>query len=70
MNQEKIFDHWLRIVAVIVAIVGLVLTIDGFFVDPTGQIHHSVLIYFGEVLLFVGVVPVIEFYTKHKEKNK
>lgn len=70
MNGKYLFDHWLRIVALIIALVGLVLTIDGFIQDPAGQIHHSVLIYFGEGLIFVGVTPIIEFYTRTRDKDK
>lgn len=70
MNGKDIFDKWLRIVALIVAIVGLTLTIEGFLIGPTGQIHHSVLIYFGECLLFIGCVPIIEYFAQDKSKNK
>lgn len=68
MNGKHIFDHWLRVVAILLILVGLILTIDGFIMDPSGQIHHSVLIYFGEILIFVGSVPIIEHYTKIKDK--
>ncbi len=61
-------DYWLRIVAVLVIIVGLILTIEGFLIAPQGEIHHSVLIYFGECLIFVGCVPIVEIYTMDKEK--
>lgn len=70
MNGKDLFDKWLRIVALVVAIVGLTLTIEGFLIDPAGQIHHSVLIYFGECLLFIGSVPIIEYYVQYKDKNK
>lgn len=70
MKGKDIFDKWLRIVALIVAIVGLTLTIEGFLLDPAGQIHHSVLIYFGECLLFIGCVPIIEYLAQDKDKNK
>lgn len=70
MNKKHLFDHWLRIVAILVVIVGLVLTIEGFMIDPKGQIHHSVLIYFGQCLIFVGAVPIIELHTREKEKKK
>ena len=68
--MKGLFDKWLRIVAFIVAVVGLVLTIEGFLLAPSGQIHHSVLIYFGECLLFIGSVPIIEYYVQDKDKDK
>lgn len=70
MNNKLFFDHWLRIVAMLLVIVGLVLTIEGFLIDPKGQIHHSVLIYFGQCLIFCGAVPIIELYSRDKEKKK
>lgn len=70
MKNKGFFDKWLRIIALIVALVGLALTIEGFILEPPGQIHHSVLIYFGECLVFIGCVPVIEYYTKDKDKGK
>lgn len=70
VKKKHIFDRWLSIVALMVAIVGIVLTIEGFMVDPQGEIHHSVLIYFGECLIFVGAVPIIELHTKEKEDKK
>lgn len=68
--MKRLFDKWLRIVALIVALVGLALTIEGFLLAPAGQIHHSVLIYFGECLLFIGSVPIIEYYVQDKDKNQ
>lgn len=68
--MKRLFDKWLRIVAIVVAIVGLALTIEGFLLAPAGQIHHSVLIYFGECLLFIGSVPIIEFYVQDKDKHQ
>lgn len=70
MDKNKFFEYWLRIIAVLVVIVGLILTIEGFMIDPKGQIHHSVLIYFGQCLIFVGAVPIIELHTRDKEKKK
>lgn len=70
MDKKNLFDHWLRIIAIAVIIVGLALTIEGFLIDPQGQIHPSVLIYFGECLIFVGCVPIVGIYTREKEKKK
>lgn len=68
--MKGLLDKWLRIIAFFIAVVGMALTIEGFLLAPAGQIHHSVLIYFGECLLFIGSVPIIEFYVRDKDKNK
>lgn len=70
MKGHNIFEGWLRIVAIVVVLIGLVLTIEGFLIAPAGEIHHSVLIYFGECLIFVGSVPIIEHHVKNKNKRK
>lgn len=70
MKRRNIFDDWLRIVALVIALVGLALTIEGFLIAPAGEIHHSVLIYFGECLIFIGCVPIIEYHIKNKNKRK
>lgn len=46
--------------------VGCGLLVAGFIVAPTGQIHNSVLIAFGEILTFIGTVTGIDY--KHRFK--
>lgn len=41
---------------------GCGLLIAGFVVDPTGQIHQSVLIGFGECLTFAGSLLGIDYH--------
>lgn len=55
------------ILSVYLVTCGSGLLIAGFTVDPTGQIHPSVLTAFGEILCFVGALIGIDY---HRSKNK
>lgn len=48
--------------AVVLVVVGCALVILGFFVPPTGEIHPSVLVAFGEILTFVGALFGIDYH--------
>lgn len=48
---------------------GLVLLFSGFWVNPTGVIHPSVLTAFGEALTFVGAIWGIDFHYKWKHRK-
>lgn len=50
----------------VLAVIGLVLIFLGFFVDPTGEIHPSVLTAFGEILTFSGAILGIDYRYKFK----
>lgn len=52
--------------AVILCVSGLALLFMGFWCSPTGEIHNSVLIGFGEVSTFAGAL----FGVDYKYKNK
>lgn len=53
---------------------GCTLLIAGFCIPPTGEIHNSVLIAFGEILTFAGALMGIDYrykdYTKNAEDNE
>ena len=49
------------IIACIVTLAGLVLLFCGFWVSPTGEIHNSVLIGFGEALSFAGALMGVDY---------
>ena len=55
-------------------VVGAGLLIAGFMVSPTGQVHNSVLVAFGEILTFAGSIFGIDYKyrinTKEAEKDK
>ncbi|MBO5054555.1 MAG: hypothetical protein J6C44_10060 [Muribaculaceae bacterium] len=52
--------------AVLLVMVGCGLLIGAFMVPPTGQIHPSVLVGFGEILTFVGTLFGIDYHYKAK----
>ncbi len=54
------------IVAVLLSIAGLVLLFLGFWCSPTGEIHNSVLIGFGEVSTFAGALFGVDYSYKAK----
>ena len=41
--------------------------IAGFVIPPVGEIHHSVLIAFGEILTFSGSLVGIDYKYRYKE---
>ena len=49
------------IIAAILTAAGAGLLIAGFTVSPTGEIHSSVLVAFGETLTFVGALFGIDY---------
>ena len=46
---------------------GILLLIAGFTIPPVGEIHHSVLIAFGEILTFSGSLIGIDYKYRYKE---
>lgn len=50
----------------VLAVIGLILIFLGFFVDPMGEIHPSVLTAFGEILTFSGAILGIDYRYKFK----
>ena len=46
---------------------GCVLLITGFLCPPLGEIHHSVLIAFGEILTFSGSLIGIDYKYRYRE---
>jgi hypothetical protein len=48
--------------ALIVCVSGVGLLTAGFIVSPTGEIHSSVLVAFGECLTFAGALLGIDYH--------
>lgn len=48
---------------------GFGLSIAGFIVDPTGQIHDSVLWVLAQALTFAGAICGVTFYVTNSIKN-
>ena len=55
------------IIATAMCIFGCALLIAGFLCPPVGEIHHSVLIAFGEILTFAGSLIGIDYHYRYKE---
>ena len=46
---------------------GVLLLVAGFVTPPVGEIHHSLLIAFGEILTFSGSLIGIDYKYRYKE---
>lgn len=55
------------IVSVAMCTFGCALLACGFLAHPLGEIHHSVLIAFGEILTFSGSLIGIDYHYRYKE---
>ena len=55
------------IVAIMLCGFGGLLLLAGFLCPPLGEIHHSVLIAFGEILTFSGSWIGIDYKYRYKE---
>ena len=55
------------IVAATLCAFGCLLLIAGFLCPPLAEIHHSVLIAFGEILTFSGSLIGIDYRYRYKE---
>ena len=55
------------ITAIVMCLFGGTLLVAGFVVPPVGEIHHSVLIAFGEILTFSGSLVGIDYHYRYKE---
>jgi hypothetical protein len=55
------------ILAVSLCVFGGILLIAGFICPPLGEIHHSVLIAFGEILTFAGSLIGIDYKYRYRE---
>ena len=49
---------------------GIILTAIGFIIDPTGEIHDSVLWVLGQALIYAGAVFGLAVYTHHLVERK
>lgn len=53
-------------IAVVLVTAGLVLLFIGFFMDPQGEIHNSVLVAFGECCTFAGSLIGVDYHYRYK----
>ena len=65
MTKEK--KHTLQLISSVVLVVfGCVLIMMGFWIEPTGEIHPTVLTAFGEILTFAGTVIGVDYNYRYK----
>ena len=55
------------ILATALCIFGCTMLLAGFICPPLGEIHHSVLIAFGEILTFSGSLIGIDYHYRYKD---
>ena len=56
--------------AIFLITVGCGLLIAGFILPPSGEIHNSVLVAFGEILTVAGALFGIDYHYKYKDHEK
>ncbi len=54
------------IIATALCIFGCTMLVAGFVTPPLAEIHHSVLIAFGEILTFAGSLIGIDYHYRYK----
>ena len=64
--ERKIMKRVQLILSVSLCVFGGLLLIAGFIAPPLGEIHHSVLIAFGEILTFSGSLIGIDYHYRYK----
>ena len=57
------------ILSVILCGFGVMLLLAGFMTPPVAEIHHSVLIAFGEILTFSGSLIGIDYHYKYQNND-
>lgn len=55
------------VIAVVLVLAGLVLLFCGFWLDPKGEIHNSVLVAFGELSTFAGSLIGVDYHYGYKK---
>lgn len=54
--------------ATLLVVAGCALLAAGFLAPPTGEIHSSVLVAFGEVITFAGALYGIDYHYRFRDK--
>lgn len=64
LTRHKLTTQLLSAVSLIT--VGCGLLVAGFIIAPTGEIHNSILVAFGEILTFAGALFGIDYHYRIK----
>jgi FtsH-binding integral membrane protein len=67
IQNKKTMKKVQLILSVTLCVFGCVLLVTGFILPPLAEIHHSVLIAFGEILTFAGSLIGIDYKYRYKE---
>ena len=66
-KQKAIMKKVQLLLAVSLCVFGCLMLTAGFVTPPIGEIHHSLLIAFGEILTFSGSLIGIDYKYRYKE---
>ena len=66
-KQKAIMKKVQLLLAVSLCVFGCLMLTAGFIAPPIGEIHHSLLIAFGEILTFSGSLIGIDYKYRYKE---
>lgn len=69
MKPKKKWPRVQVALGVTLVLAGLALLIAAFYVPPTGEIHSSVLVAYGETLTFAGALLGIDAHYKSKHNE-
>lgn len=71
MERKQLCPRTLQLcVSVAIITVGCSLLIAGFCVNPTGEIHNSVLVAFGEIMTFAGSFIGLDYHYRFRQKDE
>ena len=68
-KQKAIMKKIQLILSVVLCVFGCLMLTAGFIAPPLAEIHHSVLIAFGEILTFSGSLIGIDYHYKYRRKE-
>ncbi|MDR2969688.1 MAG: hypothetical protein LBV32_08810 [Tannerellaceae bacterium] len=69
-NSLKVSFNLQLGMAILLVLSGIVLLFSGFWVAPGGEVHHSVLVAFGEVMTFAGALFGVDYSYRVRRKAK
>ncbi|MDE7159373.1 MAG: hypothetical protein K2O24_00810 [Muribaculaceae bacterium] len=70
MEKKTLCPRTLQLcVSVAIITVGCSLLVAGFCVNPTGEIHNSVLVAFGEIMTFAGSFIGLDYHYRFRKND-
>jgi len=68
MTRDKATAQF--VLGCIVTLAGLVLLFVGCYIPPSGEIHSSILVAFGEACTFAGALIGVDYHYRYKYGNR